>query len=87
MLPDDPVRTSTDVVPWNVIVLPAAKTRPLWGPTSSPSTQTLTHAGLPRMATTRLTPLYATTMFRVCVAVWPCADVAVTVIAQRPAVS
>src|SRR5512132_1035570 len=39
------------------------------------------------MLTTRFTPRYATVIWRVCEAVLPSAEVAVTVIAQRPAVS
>jgi hypothetical protein len=85
--PEEPVRTSTEVVPWNVSDLPASSTRPLWGPTSLPSTQTLIQAGLPLTFTTRLTPLTATSTFIERVAVLPSADVAVTVTDQRPAVS
>ena len=54
---------------------------------SLPSTQTLSQARPPLIVTTRLTPLYATVTFRVSDAVLPSAEVAVTVIAQRPAVS
>ena len=61
-------------------------TRPLSGPSSLPSTQTLIQAGPPRMFTTRVTPLKATVIRRVSDAVLPSAEVAVTVIAQLPAV-
>src|SRR3990170_1615758 len=52
-----------------------------------PSTQTLIHARPPSIETTRLTPLKATVTARVSDEVLPSGLEAVTVIAQRPAVS
>ena len=52
-----------------------------------PSTQTLIQAGLPLIATTRLTPLKATVTWWVGDVVLPDAPVAVTTIDQRPVVS
>jgi hypothetical protein len=57
--PDDPVRTSTEVVPVKTIVSPERSVLPAWlrRGSTTPSTQTLSQALPPWIVTTRLTPL------------------------------
>src|SRR5689334_13094306 len=88
--PDDPVRTSTDRRPVKVRVLPFDTTCPAVPSVGSilPSTQTLIQAREPDLIETlSVTPWNATVTLRVSAAVLPSALLAVTVSAQRPAVS